>query len=78
MSGMFGPIHIRQSATFLHSFFQDAKAMGKLKREVERAKGIRSSQKTTTIEIEGFHRRRDLSETLTRARFVGPGLLVLL
>jgi heat shock protein 5 len=43
--------------------------MGKLKREVERAKRVLSSQKTTKIEIESFHKGEDFSEPLTRARF---------
>jgi heat shock protein 5 len=48
---------------------KDQKAMSKLKREVERAKRTLSSQKTTKIEIESFHKGKDFSETLTRARF---------
>ncbi|KIW00545.1 chaperone DnaK [Verruconis gallopava] len=48
---------------------KDAKAMSKLKREVERAKRTLSSQKTTKIEIESFFQGKDFSETLTRARF---------
>ncbi|KAF2187373.1 heat shock protein 70b [Zopfia rhizophila CBS 207.26] len=48
---------------------KDPKTMGKLKSEVERAKRILSSQKTTKIEIEGFHKGKGFSETLTRARF---------
>jgi heat shock protein 5 len=47
----------------------DPKALGKLKREVERAKRTLSSQKTTKIEIESFFQGKDFSETLTRARF---------
>jgi endoplasmic reticulum chaperone BiP len=43
--------------------------MSKLKREAERVKRVLSSQKSTQIEIEGFHQGRDFSETLTRARF---------
>jgi heat shock protein 5 len=49
---------------------KDLKALGKLKREVERAKRTLSSQKTTKIEIESFFQGNDFSETLTRARFV--------
>ncbi|KAL9087747.1 MAG: hypothetical protein Q9165_006514 [Trypethelium subeluteriae] len=45
------------------------KTMGKLKREVERAKRILSSQMSTKIEIEAFHDGNDFSETLTRAKF---------
>lgn len=48
---------------------KDAKTMGKLKREVEKAKRTLSSQKTTKIEIESFHKGEDFSETLTRAKF---------
>ena len=43
--------------------------MGKLKREVEKAKRIPSSQMSTRIEIEAFHQDKDFSETLTRAKF---------
>lgn len=48
---------------------KDLKTMGKLRREVEKAKRTLSSQKTTRIEIEAFHNGNDFSETLTRARF---------
>ncbi|RIA88208.1 heat shock protein 70 family [Glomus cerebriforme] len=48
---------------------QDLKAMGKLKREVEKAKRTLSSQMSTRIEIESFHEGKDFSETLTRAKF---------
>lgn len=48
---------------------KDPKTMGKLKREVEKAKRTLSSQKTTKIEIESFHQGKDFSETLTRAKF---------
>jgi heat shock protein 5 len=48
---------------------KDAKTMGKLKREVEKAKRTLSSQKTTKIEVESFHKGKDFSETLTRAKF---------
>jgi len=41
----------------------------KLRREVERAKKVLSSQTQTRIEIESFHGGQDLAETLTRARF---------
>jgi heat shock protein 5 len=47
----------------------DLKAMGKLKREVEKAKRTLSSQMSTRIEIEAFHNGEDFSETLTRAKF---------
>lgn len=43
--------------------------MGKLKREVEKAKRTLSSQMSTRIEIEAFHQGKDFSETLTRAKF---------
>ncbi|CAL5870485.1 uncharacterized protein PFLUO_LOCUS4722 [Penicillium psychrofluorescens] len=48
---------------------KDAKSMGKLKREVEKAKRTLSSQMSTRIEIEAFHNGNDFSETLTRAKF---------
>lgn len=48
---------------------KDLKTMGKLKREVEKAKRTLSSQMSTRIEIESFHQGQDFSETLTRAKF---------
>jgi heat shock protein 5 len=48
---------------------KDAKAMGKLKREAEKAKRSLSSQMSTRIEIEAFFEGKDFSETLTRAKF---------
>lgn len=48
---------------------KDLKTMGKLKREVEKAKRTLSSQMSTRIEIESFHQGNDFSETLTRAKF---------
>ncbi|KAI5283108.1 ATPase with role in protein import into the ER [Ascosphaera aggregata] len=48
---------------------KDPKTMGKLKREVEKAKRTLSSQMSTRIEIEAFHNGNDFSETLTRAKF---------
>ncbi|GAB7337982.1 hypothetical protein MBLNU457_4357t1 [Dothideomycetes sp. NU457] len=48
---------------------KNAKTMGKLKREVEKAKRTLSSQMSTRIEIEAFHEGADFSETLTRAKF---------
>ena len=48
---------------------KDLKTMGKLKREVEKAKRTLSSQMSTRIEIESFHSGNDFSETLTRAKF---------
>ncbi|KAH6853634.1 glucose-regulated protein [Chaetomium sp. MPI-CAGE-AT-0009] len=47
----------------------DARAMGKLKREVEKAKRTLSSQLSARIEIEGFFGGLDFAETLTRAKF---------
>jgi heat shock protein 5 len=47
----------------------DPKSMGKLKREVEKAKRALSSQMSARIEIESFHEGEDLSEVLTRAKF---------
>lgn len=43
--------------------------MSKLKREAEKAKRTLSSQKSTRVEIESFYDGKDLSETLTRAKF---------
>ncbi|KAI1848916.1 hypothetical protein JX265_001247 [Neoarthrinium moseri] len=48
---------------------KDLKAMGKLKREAEKAKRTLSSQGTARIEIEAFFEGKDFSETLTRAKF---------
>lgn len=48
---------------------KDLKTMGKLKREVEKAKRTLSSQMTVRIEIEAFHDGKDFSETLSRAKF---------
>ncbi|KAK4689704.1 endoplasmic reticulum chaperone BiP, partial [Tremellales sp. Uapishka_1] len=48
---------------------KNKKAMGKLKREVERAKRLLSGQMSTKIEIEAFENGNDFSETLTRAKF---------
>ncbi|KAK9465857.1 heat shock protein 70 family [Lipomyces arxii] len=45
------------------------KSLGKLKREVEKAKRTLSSQMSVRIEIEAFHDGIDFSETLTRAKF---------
>src|SRR5258708_20683639 len=45
------------------------RALGKLKREVEKAKCTLSSQMSTKLEIESFEGGNDLSETLTRAKF---------
>ncbi|KAJ9114175.1 hypothetical protein QFC20_001691 [Naganishia adeliensis] len=45
------------------------RALGKLKREVEKAKRTLSLQMSTRIEIEAFENGNDFSETLTRAKF---------
>lgn len=45
------------------------RAVGKLKREVEKAKRTLSSQQSTRLEIESFEGGNDFSETLTRAKF---------
>lgn len=45
------------------------KSIGKLKREVEKAKRTLSSQMSTRIEIEAFFDGIDFSESLTRAKF---------
>jgi len=47
----------------------DKRAVGKLKREVERAKRTLSNAHQAKIEIESFANGEDFSETLTRARF---------
>ncbi|KAK3300255.1 glucose-regulated protein [Chaetomium fimeti] len=47
----------------------DARAMGRLRREVEKAKRTLSSQLSARIEIEGFFGGVDFAETLTRAKF---------
>ncbi|WWC70964.1 chaperone DnaK [Kwoniella pini CBS 10737] len=48
---------------------KNKRAMGKLKREVEKAKRTLSSQMSTKIEIEAFEGGNDFAETLTRAKF---------
>jgi len=48
---------------------KNLRAMGKLKREVEKAKRTLSNQQSTKIEIESFEDGNDFSETLTRAKF---------
>jgi len=48
---------------------KDAKAMGKLKREAEKAKRALSNQMSVRVEIESFHDGNDFSETFTRAKF---------
>ncbi|XP_057487848.1 luminal-binding protein 5-like [Actinidia eriantha] len=48
---------------------KDNKALGKLRREVERAKRALSSQHQTRVEIESMVDGIDFSEPLTRARF---------
>ncbi|KAJ6495607.1 heat shock protein 70 family [Mycena vitilis] len=47
----------------------NARALGKLKREVENAKRTLSNQQSTRIEIESFENGNDFSETLSRAKF---------
>ncbi|XP_050204759.1 luminal-binding protein 5-like [Mercurialis annua] len=47
----------------------DKKALGKLRREAERAKRALSSQHQVRIEIESLFEGNDFSESLTRARF---------
>ncbi|GAA5855948.1 hypothetical protein JCM8547_000426 [Rhodosporidiobolus lusitaniae] len=48
---------------------KNLRTMGKLKREVEKAKRTLSSQMSVKVEIESFFEGEDLSETLTRAKF---------
>lgn len=45
------------------------RALGKLRRECEKAKRELSSKTQVRVEIEALHDGKDLSETLTRARF---------
>ncbi|KIY52863.1 heat shock protein 70 [Fistulina hepatica ATCC 64428] len=52
-----------------HNVRDDARAMGKLKKAVEAAKRTLSTQQSASIEIDGFHKGEDFSETLTRAKF---------
>lgn len=47
----------------------DARALGKLKSEVEKAKRALSSQLTVRIELESFMGGKDFSEPLSRAKF---------
>ncbi|KAF7795186.1 hypothetical protein EIP86_006335 [Pleurotus ostreatoroseus] len=46
---------------------KNLRALGKLKREVEKAKRTLSSQQSTRLEIESFEGGNDFSETITRA-----------
>ncbi|KAG9083409.1 ATPase with role in protein import into the ER [Ceratobasidium sp. 370] len=48
---------------------ENKRAMSKLKKEVENAKRVLSSQLTTTLEIESFEGGNDFSSILTRAKF---------
>lgn len=48
---------------------KDLRAMGKLKREVERVKKILSSEEAATLEIDSFFKGQDFSERITRAKF---------
>ncbi|XP_062409442.1 endoplasmic reticulum chaperone BiP-like [Sardina pilchardus] len=48
---------------------KDKRAVEKLRREVERAKRVLSSQHQVRFEIESFFEGKDLSEILTRAKF---------
>lgn len=47
----------------------DKRALGKLRREVEKAKRELSTQSQVRVEIEALFNGKDLSETLTRSRF---------
>lgn len=47
----------------------DKRALGKLRREVEKAKRELSTKTQVRVEIEALYDGKDLSETLTRARF---------
>jgi len=48
---------------------KNLRTMGKLKREVEKVKRTLSSQMSAKLEVESFFEGKDLSETLTRAKF---------
>lgn len=48
---------------------KDKRAIQKLRREVERAKRLLSTQHQARLEIESFHDNEDFSDTLTRAKF---------
>lgn len=48
---------------------KDKRALGKLRREVEKAKRELSSKSQVRVEIEALFEGKDLSEALTRARF---------
>jgi heat shock protein 5 len=48
---------------------KNPRTIGKLKREVERAKRTLSSQMSVKLDIESFFEGEDFSETLTRAKF---------
>ncbi|XP_026432026.1 luminal-binding protein 5-like [Papaver somniferum] len=50
-------------------FSNDNKALGKLRRECERAKRALSNQHSVRVEIESLYEGLDFSESLTRARF---------
>ncbi|KAK1754988.1 hsp70-like protein [Echria macrotheca] len=63
--------HLARTAKAKHriDITSDAKAMGKLKREAEKAKRTLSSQLSARIEIESLAKGIDFAETLTRAKF---------
>ena len=48
---------------------RDQRAVQKLRREVEKAKRVLSSQHQTRVEIEAFYQGQDFSEVFTRAKF---------
>jgi endoplasmic reticulum chaperone BiP len=48
---------------------ENKRALGKLRRECEKAKRELSTKSQVRVEIEALHDGKDLSETLTRARF---------
>ncbi len=48
---------------------KNLRTMGKLKREVEKVKRTLSSQMSAKLEVESFFEGKDLTETLTRAKF---------
>ncbi|KAJ2548213.1 ATPase with role in protein import into the ER [Coemansia sp. RSA 1933] len=62
----FAQLFKKKTGQDVHS---DKKAMGKLKREAEKAKRTLSSQMSVRVEIESLADGEDFSETLTRAKF---------
>lgn len=51
------------------SITRDSRTMGELKREVEKAKMVLSDEMSVELEIENLFGGKNLSETLSRAKF---------